>query len=170
MASSANQAPANPIDNVEKQLRTIIQTLYEASVTISDYSGPSATDLVAQQLSKLATQYQDLDRAKEGLEVTIPREIVMYVEDGRNPDIYTREFVEIVAKQNQIMNGKMRAFADFRDTLAAQINSAFPELREDVERVLQETSPSERKRAQLAVRTIGGETTNTGAIAPNGTT
>ena len=95
--------------------------------------------------------------------------ICRYVEDGRNPDIYTREFVEIVAKQNQIMNGKMRAFADFRDTLAAQINSAFPELREDVERVLQETSPSERKRAQLAVRTIEGETANDSAIASNGT-
>lgn len=68
-----------------------------------------------------------------------------YVEGGRNPDIYTREFVEIVAKQNQFLNGKMRAFADFRDILAEQIKVSFPELQGDVERVLRATSGRKRR-------------------------
>lgn len=78
-----------------------------------------------------------------------------YVEDGRNPDIYTREFVEIVAKQNQILNGKMRAFADFRDILAEQISVAFPELREDVATVLQETSGKLRPKLEEDVNGLG---------------
>ena len=73
-----------------------------------------------------------------------------YVEDGRNPDIYTREFVEIVAKQNQILNGRMRAFADFRNILADQISVAFPELRDDVAMVLQDTSGKPRLKLEEA--------------------
>lgn len=75
-----------------------------------------------------------------GHAVTLPREVIQYVEDGRNPDIYTREFVELVIKQNQMMKGKRRAFAAFRDVLATRIVVAFPELQEDVTRVVDATS------------------------------
>ena len=73
-----------------------------------------------------------------------------YVEGGRNPDIYTREFVEIVAKQNQIMNGRMRAFGDFRDILAEQINTAFPELRDDVNKVMRATGAGRAEKTPSA--------------------
>ncbi|RPB26084.1 hypothetical protein L211DRAFT_835443 [Terfezia boudieri ATCC MYA-4762] len=129
-----------PLDNVEKQLRNVIQTLYEAQVAISDYAGPQSIEAVQQQMNRLVSQYSELDKIKDTLDVNIPKEIVMYVEDGRNPDIYTREFVEIVAKQNQFLNGKMRAFEDFRDVLAEQIKTTFPELQGDVEHVLRATS------------------------------
>lgn len=58
---------------------------------------------------------------------------------GRNPDIYTREFVEIVQKQNQLYAGKVKAYREFRDVLAEAIEKAFPELKDDVEKVIQET-------------------------------
>jgi len=85
-----------------------------------------------------------------------------YVEDGRNPDIYTREFVEIVAKQNQFLNGKMRAFGDFKDVLAEQINTTFPELRGDVEHVLWATSGNYRPQLEEAHRPSDGASNSNG--------
>lgn len=70
---------------------------------------------------------------------SVPPELLEYVENGRNPDIYTREFVELVRRGNQLMRGKMRAFGEFRDVLAREMGSALPELRGDVERVVRET-------------------------------
>jgi mediator of RNA polymerase II transcription subunit 10 len=70
----------------------------------------------------------------------VPPELIQYVEDGRNPDIYTREFVELVRRGNQLMRGKMNAFATFRDVLAEQMTSAMPELKDDVARVLAATN------------------------------
>ena len=67
---------------------------------------------------------------------SVPPELLEYVENGRNPDIYTREFVELVRRGNQLMRGKTRAFASFRDVLAEQMAAAMPELREDVETVV----------------------------------
>lgn len=69
----------------------------------------------------------------------MPPELLEYVENGRNPDIYTREFVELVRRGNQLMRGKMNAFGTFRDVLAEQITAAMPELREDVQMVLEAT-------------------------------
>lgn len=70
---------------------------------------------------------------------SVPPELLEYVENGRNPDIYTREFVELVRRGNQLMRGKVNAFASFRDVLAEQMASAMPELRDDVARVLEAT-------------------------------
>lgn len=69
----------------------------------------------------------------------MPPELLEYVENGRNPDIYTREFVELVRRGNQLMRGKQSAFASFRDVLAEQMSSAMPELRDDVAKVLEAT-------------------------------
>jgi mediator of RNA polymerase II transcription subunit 10 len=71
--------------------------------------------------------------------VPIPPELIQYVDSGRNPDIYTREFVELVRRGNQLMRGKTAAFAGFRDVLAREMASALPELEPDVRRVVQET-------------------------------
>lgn len=69
----------------------------------------------------------------------MPPELIQYVDGGRNPDIYTREFVELARRGNQLMKGKQEAFASFRDILAREMASALPEVRSDVEKVVRET-------------------------------
>ena len=69
----------------------------------------------------------------------LPPEIIDYVDAARNPDIYTREFVELVQRGNQDLKGKMEAFASFRDVLAREIRGAMPECSGEVERVLSAT-------------------------------
>lgn len=61
------------------------------------------------------------------------------MEDGRNPDIYTREFVELVQKGNQYLKGKAEAFESFRDVLAREMEGAMPEVGEEVRRVVDAT-------------------------------
>lgn len=72
----------------------------------------------------------------------IPREIIVYVQEGRNPEIYTREFVEVVMKLNQKMKGKAEAFAQFRDILAAEWAAASPDLKPQIDAVVQSTGGS----------------------------
>jgi len=69
----------------------------------------------------------------------IPPELIQYVDNGRNPDIYTREFVELARKGNQLMKGKMEAWGGFRDVLAAEMGRCLPELEGDVKLVVEGT-------------------------------
>lgn len=68
--------------------------------------------------------------------IQLPPEIIDYVDSARNPDIYTREFVELVQRGNQDLKGKREAFAGFRDVLAREMRSAMPECRAEVDRVV----------------------------------
>lgn len=67
----------------------------------------------------------------------LPLEIIQYVENSRNPDIYTREFVELVMRYNQQQKGRSEAFAQFRDILGREMASAIPDIRESVREVVE---------------------------------
>ena len=116
----------------------MIQTLYELTVAVSASATP---EVLSSNLQQLVSDFTRLSSTSEAVPdaVALPREVIQYVEDGRNPDIYTREFVELVVKENQGMKAKLKAFRDFRDELAAQMVVAFPELKGEVEKVLDGT-------------------------------
>lgn len=88
--------------------------------------------------SLLTTHLSTLSTTASTLPTQIPPEIVEYVEDGRNPDIYTREFVELVGRGNEALRGKCEAFAAFRDVLAEEVRRGVrgEEVRRGVERVV----------------------------------
>jgi mediator of RNA polymerase II transcription subunit 10 len=95
---------------------------------------------------------------------SVPEPLVAYVEKGRNPDIYTREFVELVRRMNQLAKGKQKAFLSMRDTLAREIQRAMPECAADVERVVDATG-GHRETETDGVTNDGGDTKLNGGQA-----
>lgn len=85
---------------------------------------------------QLTTSLSSLSTSSSALPISLPPEIIDYIDQGRNPDIYTRELVEAVQRSNQYLKGKSEAFAGFRDILAEEMIKGIPECREDVERIL----------------------------------
>ena len=86
---------------------------------------------------ELTTSLQNLSSTSANLATLIPPEIIDYVEEGRNPDIYTREFVEQVQKLNMILKGKSDAYRGFRDMLAEEIVKEGMGSQEEVDERLQ---------------------------------
>ncbi|KAK7206847.1 transcription factor subunit Med10 of mediator complex-domain-containing protein [Myxozyma melibiosi] len=133
------------LQELEDRLRQIIETILELAIGIYDYESVShSKDAVIARVNLLTAQLSTLDEASKRTisDVLVPREIIQYIEDGRNPRVYTREFVELLVKQNQFVNGKMHAMRDFRDELAEQIKQTYPELSKEVDLTLQNTGPS----------------------------
>ncbi|KAJ2969679.1 hypothetical protein NQ176_g8541 [Zarea fungicola] len=141
-------APIDRVDHdgVEQQLKDIIQDLYQIMVQVSTYDsmGRPSKDVLSNEIKSLSRSLQTLHTTASPPHVlpSVPPELLEYVENGRNPDIYTREFVELVRRGNQLMRGKMHAFGSFRDVLAQNIATAMPELRDDVVQVLEATGGS----------------------------
>lgn len=112
-----------------------------AAAAATPAASPPTREVLAAQLAQLSSALRAVhalagDAGAAGSLPDVPRELVTYVDGGRNPDIYTREFVELVRRENQLMKGKMDAFASFRDVLAREVANANPELRDDVARVV----------------------------------
>lgn len=139
-----------PADTLLEQLNDIIQDLYQLMVqtTTYDTTPRPSKDVLTSEIKHLSRHLQSLHSTASPLPSgvdklpSLPPELVEYVENGRNPDIYTREFVEGTRRSNQLMRGKMMAFGRFRDELARDMCSAMPELRADVEKVLENTGGS----------------------------
>ncbi|PNY20895.1 Mediator of RNA polymerase II transcription subunit 10 [Tolypocladium capitatum] len=132
-------------EEFEQQLKDVIQDFYQIMVQVSTYdtTGRPSRDVLSNEVKTLSRSLQALHvsaSSPHGRALpSVPPELLEYVENGRNPDIYTREFVELVRRGNQLIRGKICAFTAFRDVLAEQMAQAMPELREDVERVLEAT-------------------------------
>lgn len=109
-------------------------------VSTYDAMGRPSRDVLQHELRTLSSSLKELHNVSSVETLPeIPPELIGYVENGRNPDIYTREFVETVRRGNQLLAGKENAFASFRDVLAGEMERAMPELREDVAKVLEAT-------------------------------
>ncbi|CAK7217816.1 RNA polymerase II mediator complex subunit [Sporothrix curviconia] len=158
----------------ETAIRDTIQSLYNVMLHTSAYDAAGAhtsLDALVAEVRILSQALRDVNEVAEqdggatSLESStasrglpaIPRDLVQYVEAGRNPDIYTREFVELVRRTNQLRAGKRGAFAQFRDTLAGQIRSALPELSGDVDRIMGATAETPQQQQQPEEEEEGGE-------------
>ncbi|KAE9988414.1 hypothetical protein EG328_011174 [Venturia inaequalis] len=127
------------LKSVEKQVKDITSTLHTLLVITQGSTGQTQNELqsgLRKNIIKLLTELRSLISTTPHLNFKIPVEVIDYVQEGRNPDIYTREFVELVMKINQMHKGKTEAFGDFRDILAREFVGAVPEMRVPVERVV----------------------------------
>jgi mediator of RNA polymerase II transcription subunit 10 len=140
-------SPTPPTDDI----KNVIQDLFHLLVQTTNYdafSHRSTRDALAQGFQTLdsslarvhaATTPSSAHFSPRAANRPIPEPLIHYVENGRNPDIYTREFVELVRRMNQLARGKAHAFGQFRDILAREMAAALPEVREDVKKVLEVT-------------------------------
>ncbi|KAJ5279091.1 Mediator complex subunit Med10 [Penicillium angulare] len=147
------------LKTVDDDLKDVIQHLFEIQSAVHGYLGPETQQELVRKiknltigLSTLSTHTQETDPSQTETNtdpsnpplsgVQLPPEIIDYVDSARNPDIYTREFVELVQRGNQDLKGKREAFAGFRDVLAREMRSAMPECRGEVDRVVSATGGS----------------------------
>lgn len=95
--------------------------------------------MLTKRSKQLIQNLVQLSQTARRLPTRIPLDIIQYVEQTRNPDIYTREFVELVMRYNQQLKGRTAAFGNFRDILGAEMRSAIPEIADDVRQVVELT-------------------------------
>ncbi|CEI38699.1 hypothetical protein FVEN_g4750 [Fusarium venenatum] len=161
-------APVDRVDHnaLEQQLKDIIQDLYQIMVQVSTYdsAGRSSREVLINEIKTLSESLRTLHASASPPNnlPSVPPELLEYVEHGRNPDIYTREFVELVRRGNQLMRGKLNAFGSFRDILAENMTTAMPELRDDVAQVVEATGgvPPGRRNGEQSQSQQNGSTSN----------
>ncbi|KAJ9641589.1 uncharacterized protein PV06_03631 [Exophiala oligosperma] len=146
-----DMAPVKDSSNVHSTIKDIIQHLYEIQMQTHGYV-PETQDLLVDKMTDLAeslAQLQTLTSPRESPSnpihnVQIAPEIVDYVDDGRNPDIFTRDFVENVQRGNAVINGKQQAFREFSEIYAKALKEGIPGVGRQVDRVMDNAGFSSR--------------------------
>ncbi|CCJ28891.1 unnamed protein product [Pneumocystis jirovecii] len=139
-SSLNNNFTFNNLVNLEKHLESLIHNLHDLSIIINNFEDPKTNQTVFNKIKDIINNYKFLYTNKVFTSETIPQDIIDYIEDGRNPDVYTRQFSELVQKDNQYVNGKSIAVTNFRNILAQDIKNNFPNMINEVEKILKNTN------------------------------
>ncbi|OAL53014.1 RNA polymeras-like protein II mediator complex subunit 10 [Pyrenochaeta sp. DS3sAY3a] len=124
---------------VEAQLKDIVQNLYNLIVQSFDHHGTKTQEAMKREIQSLIQNLVKLSQSAPDVQIAIPPEVTTYVENSRNPDIFTREFVETVQRMNQMLNGRVDAYRMLQEQLAWQLSSVIPEMKGDITRVVEST-------------------------------
>ncbi|KHN86460.1 Uncharacterized protein T09A5.7 [Toxocara canis] len=70
---------------------------------------------------------QELDHLKnQFMDVKIPLELLEYLDQGKNPQLYTKECLERTLNKNKEVNGKIEIYKKFRAVLLKELGEEMP--------------------------------------------
>ncbi|KAF9374168.1 Mediator of RNA polymerase II transcription subunit 10 [Podila verticillata] len=121
--------------DLELKLKELIECLLELSITVYDFQ-PESNSLVHQKIQELISQISDIEAFKDKLDIMVPMEVLSFIEDGKNPDLFTKSFIECVAGENQFTNGKITAMKSFESSLSQNLGALFPEEMDEYQDIL----------------------------------
>ncbi|KAJ1972733.1 RNA polymerase II mediator complex subunit [Dimargaris verticillata] len=129
MASSESQevyASQSPCDHAEAKLKEIIDNLFELGITVQDFQAESGS-VVQSRINNLVTKLTQLDELKDAIDDTVPLDVFSCIEEGKNPDLLTRDIVDQTAAENQFTRGKMETMQKFQTLLLNKLGQILPE-------------------------------------------
>lgn len=140
-SSIVDTASNEPLINTAAQLQALIESFIELGVLVHDNQGtPQSQTALIHKTNQLVSQLSGLSASPFTHQYPVPVDVINYIEGGRNPDIYTREFVEVTAKSNARLKGKMIGFRKLADVLGEKLGQEFPRLTGEIDNLRKRTS------------------------------
>lgn len=138
--ASLDNIKNGPLRKTTEDLSALIELLIETGVLVHDNQGTTQShQVLVHKFNQIIKQLEEIP-SNETSQFPIPLDIINYIEDGRNPDIYTREFIEVNAKSNARLKAKMENFAKLRDILSVKVGNEFPDLKDVVDDICNRTN------------------------------
>ncbi|XP_032566686.1 mediator of RNA polymerase II transcription subunit 10 isoform X2 [Chiroxiphia lanceolata] len=105
--AAAAMAMAEKFDSLEEHLEKFVENIRQLGIIVSDFQPSSQTGL-NQKLNFMVTGLQDIDKCRQQLhDISVPLEVFEYIDQGRNPQLYTKECLERALAKNEQVKGKI---------------------------------------------------------------
>lgn len=154
-ANAAASTAGSPAEESKQNLNQVINSidktlgiLHQLYLTVSSYNVSSQLPLL-QRMNNLVLEVDNMAKLGEKCNIQVPMEVLNLIDDGKNPDEFTRDVLNSCIAKNQITKGKTDAFKGLRGHLLEDLEQAFPE---EVEayREIRAASAAEAKRLAQA--------------------
>jgi mediator of RNA polymerase II transcription subunit 10 len=132
-AAGNNAAPSTTTENGDSRFSVLERTLEQfqenarhMGVIASDFS-PRSQEPLNQKVHTMISGLQELDRLKSQFhDIRIPLELLDYLDQGKNPQLYTRECLERTLQKNKEVNGKIEIYKKFHAALLKELSEEMP--------------------------------------------
>lgn len=114
------------LENLETQLEMFIENVRQIHIIVSDFQ-PQSQNVLNQKLQALVHGLQEVDKLKTQVkDVHVPLEVFDYIDQGRNPQLYTKDCIEKALAKNEQVKGKIDAYRKFKANLLVELSRTFP--------------------------------------------
>ncbi|KAL4401657.1 transcription coregulator [Malassezia pachydermatis] len=132
------RTPSMPVEervrrDLEQRTRGVIDALYQLAARVAD-GRDDVPQSVADNVQHVVHAIAQIDAMRGHIHTQIPKDVMDLVDAGRNPDSYTRTFINRLASENQYSLGQYQSMRAFRDQLGVALSDAFPSLKPSIEK------------------------------------
>ena len=80
-----------------------------------------------QKIQALVGGLQEIDKLKNQVQdVHVPLEVFEYIDEGRNPQLYTKDCIEKALNKNEEVKGKIDSYRKFKTSMLVELQKTFP--------------------------------------------
>ncbi|XP_050090164.1 mediator of RNA polymerase II transcription subunit 10 [Anopheles aquasalis] len=115
----------SPLENLETQLELFIENVRQIRIIVSDFQ-PQGQNVLNQKIQSLVTMLQQIDKLKTQIDVNVPLEVFDYIDQGRNPQLYTKDCIDKALTKNEEVKGKIDSYRKFKSNLMKELSETFP--------------------------------------------
>ncbi|EAT33233.1 AAEL014501-PA [Aedes aegypti] len=116
---------ASPLENLENHLEMFIENVRQIRIIVSDFQ-PQGQNVLNQKIQSLVTGLQEIDKLKNQVDVNVPLEVFDYIDQGRNPQLYTKDCIDKALTKNEEVKGKIDSYRKFKSNLMKELDETFP--------------------------------------------
>ncbi|CAO2819339.1 unnamed protein product [Amaranthus hypochondriacus] len=145
--STSDDAKQN-LSDVTNSIEKTLGILHQLYLSVSSFNVASQAQLL-QRINSLVMELDNMTKLSNKCSFQVPMEVLNLIDEGKNPDEFTRDVLNSCIAKNQITKGKADAFKSMRKYMLEELEQAFPA---EVEAYRDEraSAAAERKRIEQA--------------------
>ncbi|ESO90986.1 hypothetical protein LOTGIDRAFT_233490 [Lottia gigantea] len=117
---------AEKFEALEQQLELFIENTRQLGIIVSDFQ-PQGQNVLNQKINTMVTEMQEIEKFRPLLQdVHVPLEVFNYIDEGKNPNLYTKDCLEKALDKNENVKGKMDNLKRFKGLLMVELTKVFP--------------------------------------------
>merc|ERR1712179_820268 len=117
---------AGPLDQLEQTLERSIENVRQVRIVVSDFQ-PQGQPGLTQKLQQVVKDLQEIDKLRPSVaDIQVPLEVFEYIDQGRNPQLYTKDCMEKAHSKNEEVKGKIDSYRMFKARLLLELTHVFP--------------------------------------------
>ncbi|XP_033213118.1 mediator of RNA polymerase II transcription subunit 10 [Belonocnema kinseyi] len=117
---------ASPLEDLELKLELFIENMRLTRIVVSDFQ-PQGQNVLNQKIQGIVTGLQEIDKLKSQVkDVHVPLEVFDYIDQGKNPQLYTKDCLERALSKNEETKGKIDGYKKLKANLLFEFNKVLP--------------------------------------------
>lgn len=114
------------LDYLESQLEMLIENVRQLGIIVADFQ-PQGQTVLNTKINQIVNSLQDIDKYKDQIpDIQVPLEVFDYIDQGRNPQLYTKDCMEKALAKNELLKGKIDSYRRFKAMLLIELSKVFP--------------------------------------------